>query len=319
MHEINLRAVDLNLLTVFRAVYEERQLTRAGERLHLTQSAISHGLSRLRHLFGDQLFLRSAGGVEPTPRAHEAAGAIFDALATIEHALDASQAFDPAQSTRTFRLGMLDFGAALLAPLLARALTTEAPQASVQIQHSTTEASIERLDRGELDLVTGPFGELPSRFDAQDLCEDEYVVIARRSHPALKGRLTAKLLAGLGHVAVAPGMHPQMTVDRALARLGLVRRIALSIPHFASAPYAVAGSDLVAIMPRRLAVAYCAQYRLALHAIPFELPRLRIQAVWHRRSERDPGLLWLRDRIKHVSGTLGAAPTAARRQSRRPS
>ncbi len=313
MNGINLRAVDLNLLTVFRAVYEERQLTRAGERLRLTQSAISHALARLRHLFGDQLFLRSVSGVEPTPRAHAVAGSIFDALATIEHALDASHEFDPGQTTRTFRLGMLDYGAALLAPLLGRALTHEAPLATVQIQHSTTETSIERLDRGELDLVTGPFGELPARFDAQDLCEDHYVMVARRRHPAFRRKLTPEGLANLSHVAIAAGMHPQMSVDRALARLGLVRRIALSVPYFAAAPYAVANSDLVAIMPHRLAAAYGPQYGLVRHAIPLALPRLRIQAVWHRRSERDPGLLWLRETIKQITGSLGGPAPVPRR------
>jgi len=301
MNDINLRAIDLNLLTVFRAIYEERQLTRAGARLGLTQSAISHSLLRLRGLLSDRLFIRVPNGVEPTPRAHAAAGLIFDALATIELAFNASDTFDPAQSTRTFRLGMLDYGAALLAPLLGQVLTDRAPLATVQIQHSTTDQSIERLDRGELDLVTGPFGELPARFDAQDLCDDQYVLVARRGHPGLVGKLTPRKLAGLGHVVIAAGMHPQMIVDRALGRLNLSRRIALTVPNFATAPYAVANSDLVAIMPKRLAVTYCEQFRLSLHVVPLELPRLRIQAVWHRRSERDPGLLWLKETIKNVS------------------
>jgi DNA-binding transcriptional LysR family regulator len=301
MNAVNLRAVDLNLLTVFRAIYEERQITRAGVRLGLGQSAISHSLLRLRDLFADRLFVRTPNGVEPTPRAHSAAESIFEALATIELTLNASEAFDPAQSTRTFRIGMLDYGAALLAPVLGRALTDQAPLATVQIHHSTTDQSIERLDRGELDLVTGPFGELPARFAAQDLCDDQYVLVARRRHPGLRGKLTPQLLAGLGHVAIAAGMHPQMAVDRALGRLDLKRRIAMSVPHFATAPHAVSSSDLVAIMPRRLAVSYRAQFKLSLHLVPLELPRLRIQAVWHRRSERDPGLLWLKETIKQVS------------------
>jgi len=301
MKEVNLRAIDLNLLTVFRAIYEERQLTRAGARLGLTQSAISHSLVRLRGLLSDRLFVRVQNGVEPTPRAHAAARLVFDALATIELAVNASDTFDPGQSTRTFRLGMLDYGAALLAPLLGRVLTDRAPLATVQIQHSTTDQSIERLDRGELDLVTGPFGELPARFDAQDLCEDQYVLVARRRHPGLFGKLTPERFARLDHVVVAAGMHPQMTVDRALGRLDLSRRIALTVPHFATAPYAVANSDLVAIMPKRLAATYCAQFQLSLHAVPLELPRLRIQAAWHRRSERDPGLLWLKETIKQIA------------------
>ncbi len=290
-----LRNLDLNLLKVFLAIFETGRTTEAGQLLGLTQPAVSQALGRLRYALDDPLFVRTRERMEPTRLAREIAGPIGRALNEIGGAIVAQRNFDPRADQRHFRLGMLDYGVVVLAPAIASLISREAQGVTVEIGNVGLNEASQALSDGSLDLATGPFGAVPNYFSAAPLFEDDYCVIARRGHPALRKGLTLEVLTELPHLEISFVAGDHSRVDAALAKSGHRIRSVMSVPHFAAAPWIVESSDLIAITARKPALAFVSNRNIAVFDMPVPVPPLRISAVVHGRNANDPGIRWLQD------------------------
>ncbi len=303
MHEMHIGALDLNLLRVFDAVMAERNVTRAAERLFLSQPAVSHALGRLRHVLADELFVKVPGGVRPTPRAQELAGPVNEALAALEQAFN-PPAFDPARSTLRFRIATHDYLATVLMAALAERLAGEAPGISVRLR-PTEGRALEMLDLQEADMAISAFGELPERFEERKLFDDHYVCVMRRDHPLAAKRLTLKRFAAARHLLISPRGDERGFVDTALAAEGLTRHVAMIINQFAPAARIVARSDLVLTVPARIAQQDAEAFDLKVMPCPVEVPEsfTRTSVIWHRRLGRHPAFQWLQQVMAEVAAS----------------
>jgi DNA-binding transcriptional LysR family regulator len=295
---MHIKDIDLNLLRLFDAVYRTRNVSRAAELLDLTQPAASQGLSRLRTLIHDPLFMRSAGGVQPTPKAQRLADPVRQALATIERALGESAGFDPAKSTRTFQIHMSDIGESRFLPELMVALRERAPGVRLQTQPLPRESIMEALDAGRIDFA---FGFLPMVKDSQRvrLLEDRYVVLLREGHPFTRRRRSGNaLLQGLRELEfVAVRSHAETL--RIVQQVGLEDRLRLVTEHFLVLPSIVKATDLAAIIPRNIARGFEGGYAIVEPGFPQR--DFVVSLHWSKRFEADPGNRWLRALIEEVS------------------
>lgn len=294
-HMNNLRAVDLNLLVILDALLSERHLSRAAERLHMSQPAVSHALARLRHLLGDPLLLRGKGGFQPTARALELARPLADALQSVRSVLGGA-VFDAATAQRVFRLAMSDYGAALVLPALLRRLRVEAPGIDLAVGYASRPAMIAGVQDGEIDLALGVFPQLPQQLHRETLFEETFMCAL---DPASLAGEALHLDAYLArpHVLLASGESGMAAeVDVALAQLGQVRRIAVRLPHWTVAPDILMGTDMILTVARRALQGRAAQ-GLALHAPPFAIAPFRFETIRHHRTDGDAGIAWLRAAI----------------------
>nr|WP_314625366.1 LysR substrate-binding domain-containing protein [uncultured Janthinobacterium sp.] len=289
----NLRAVDLNLLVILEALLSERHLSRAAERLHMSQPAVSHALARLRHLLGDPLLLRGKGGFQPTARALELARPLAEALQSVRSVLGGA-VFEAATAQRVFRLAMSDYGAALALPALLRRVRVEAPGIDLAISYASRPAMIAGVQDGELDLALGVFPQLPEQVHQETLFEETFMCALDPASLAPGDTLRLDAYLARPHVLVASsegGVAAE--VDAALAQLGLARRIAVRLPHWTVAPDVLMGTDLILTVARRALQGGAAQ-GLALYSPPFAIAPFRFETIRHRRTDGDAGIAWLR-------------------------
>ena len=299
---MNWGAFDLNLLIAFDAVMRERSVTRAGDRVGLSQPAMSHALNRLRYMLKDELFIRTPSGMVPTPRAEALAPPLRNALSEMQHALEPA-AFDPASSDRHFTLTVNNYAAVVIAPPLVAAVSAAAPAVRLALRPSGTLDVVEQLDRGELDLAIGTRDSPGERFAAASLLDDAFVTVMRRGHPATRRKLSPAAFAALPHLEISSSREDTGFIDGWLAERKLKRRIALSAPYLSAAAILVQ-SDLVATMSRRFAQEFVRHHPLQLCRPPYESPAVRTLMLWHRRLDRDPAHLWLRTLIAAVTKGL---------------
>lgn len=288
---MHVKDIDLNLLRLFDAVFRTNNVSRAAELLDLTQPAASQGLTRLRAALHDPLFMRAAGGVQPTPKAKRLAEPVRAALATIEQALGEAAAFDPRDATRTFRIHMSDIGEGRFLPELMAALRERGPGIRLETQPLPRGEITEALDTGRIDFA---FGFLPMVKETSrlQLLKDRYVVLLRRGHPLARRRLAGKALLGalkdLEFVAVRSHADTLKIVEL----LALQDRLRLVTEHFTVLPAIVRCTDLAAIMPRNIARDFEGAY--AIVEPDFPLRDFTVSLHWSRRFESDPGNRWLR-------------------------
>ena len=299
------RTLDLNLLRVFDQVMSERNLTRAARNLSMTQPAVSNALNRLREALGDRLVTRSGYGVEPTPRALALWPAVSDALRQLESSLVPGD-FVAAESTTTFVLAMADATAAELMPGLVEIIEHDAPGVSMRVLPLTTRDPRRLLDEGQVDLAVGFFpavlADLTAQaqagsmaaFDHQRLYDGEYVCAMRRDHPLARGPLTLKRYCEAHHLLVSFSGKPFGFVDEALASLGRKRRIVLTVNQFYTAGRVVVTSDLLTVLPRHFIRVTGMADELVLRELPFEVPPVHVDALWHRRQGQRSDHAWLR-------------------------
>lgn len=296
--DIELRRLDLTLLLVFEAAMASRKLSAAATRLGLTQSAISHALKRLRDIFQDELFVRTPHGVQPTPRALALREPLAEALRLISGAIR-PPAFDAASDPRIFRIAAPDYEASLFAPLLA---AESGPR--VAFQPLLRAQAVAALLAADIDLALGFNTGRDGGCAAETLYEEDYLVVARRGHPALAEPLSLAAYAACGHVLTSPGGSLTGVVDEVLAAEGLRRRVAVAVPYFLAALATAARSDLIATVPRRLALAHAAGFGLDTTPPPLPIRRFAVRMLWSRRAGGDPGLTWLRGRVTQAARSL---------------
>jgi DNA-binding transcriptional LysR family regulator len=302
---VKLGAIDLNLLVVFDAVMQERSVTRAGHRLGLSQPAMSHALARLRHLLKDDLFVRSPKGMIPTPRAEQIALPVRAALDGLQRSLEPTQ-FDPSKATRTFRVAVDNYAAVVLVSPLASRLLKTAPGVTIDFCPSGTLNLPDLFDRAESDLAIGPFTEQGERFSRQLLLQDEFVAVLSKANPATTTpELSIEKFAALPHLEISSVSHATVFIDQVLARRKLRRRIALRAP-FLSAVRILATSDMVSVVPRRIAEELVRYRPLVIRALSQPSPIIETAMIWPRRLDNQPAHRWLRDTVGTVSHGLGA-------------
>jgi DNA-binding transcriptional LysR family regulator len=290
---MHLAAVDLNLLRLFDAVYRARSVSRAAERLGLTQPAASQGLTRLRTLLGDPLFMRAPGGVKPTPRADRLAPAVASALATLELALADAAGFEPAAARRSFRIHMSDIGEGRFLPELMVALREQAPGVRLETLPLPRDEITDALDAGRIDFA---FGFLPMVRDAQklELLRDRYIVLLRAGHPFTRKRRAGTQLRQAMHELEFVNVRTHGDTLRILQRLQVEDRLRLTTEHFMALPAIVRATDLAVVMPRNIAEGFMAEGGYAIVEPPVSGRDFAVSLHWSRRFEADPGNAWLR-------------------------
>jgi DNA-binding transcriptional LysR family regulator len=303
---MHLKDIDLNLLRLFDAVYRQRSVSRAAESLDLTQPAASHGLTRLRLLIKDPLFVRAPGGVQPTPKADRLAQAVRAALGTLEEALNDSAEFDPRRSGRTFRIHMSDIGEGRFLPDLMVALREQAPGVRVETMPLPREQITDALDSGRIDFA---FGFLPSVKETQrvQLLKDRYIVLLRKGHPFTRRKRAGKALLEDLKLLEFVAVRTHADTLRILQLLNLEDRLRLTTEHFMVLPSIVKATDLAVVMPRNIALGFAQEGGYAIVEPPFPLRDFAVSLHWSKRFESDPGNRWLRQAIVALYRETGRA------------
>jgi DNA-binding transcriptional LysR family regulator len=298
MHNMNLSRIDLNLLVIFDAIARTRSVTRAAERVALSQPAVSHALARLRELLGDPLFVRGRGGLAPTARAQALADPVRAILAEVSAAL-APADFDPQTARRTFHIGVSDYSSAAALPSVMRTLRAIAPNVAIEAQ-TFGEQSFARLESGELDCSFWGGGPLGDPFRSRALFRDPFVGLVCARHPlakaAQRGAIGLDAFLAYPHVVVTVGAIASNAVDLALAARGRARRIALTAPHFSVNFAILPGTDLVMAAPSRLA-RQAERLGLVRFKLPIDVGVAPYALIWHRRADTDVANAWMRETI----------------------
>ncbi len=291
----SLRNLDLNLLVTLDALLAEHNVTRAAERLHLSQPTVSIQLARLREVFGDPLLLAGPRGMRPTTRADELREPLRQALEALEQAVAPSTPFDPAKANQTWRVAASDYSeSTILLPAIA-GLCKVAPATRLAILQIVPSLITKQAEQGDIDLAFHITVEAPQNLRRKSVFIENYLLAGRAGHPGLKGRLTLEKFCALNHVIVSPdggGFHG--VTDTALAELGMKRRVALSIPHFLFLESVLMNTDFVALVPSRLVRN---SNTLQVVKPPLDVPGYEMLMLWHERVHRDPAHQWLREHI----------------------
>ena len=296
----DLRRIDLNLLVILDALLSEQHVTRAAERLHLSQPAVSHALARLRDLLGDPLLVRQGGALVATARALELTTPLAEALAQVQ-ALLAPNRFDPATAKRRFRVAMSDYGAAIFLPQLVRALRREAPGIDLQIVQTSREGMIDGVLNGDLDLAAGVFPDTPAELRTTPLFEEHYTCLVDRNSLPDSGVLDLPTYLSRPHVLLEMRGSGTPEIERALTAIRERRHVAISLPHWGVAPQLVQGTDLILTVSSRGLLNIDARQLLAVPP-PFHIPSFAFELAWHTRRGGDAGLQWL---IARLVGLVG--------------
>ncbi|MDW4498161.1 LysR family transcriptional regulator [Sulfitobacter sp. D35] len=317
---MNLGSFDLNLLRVLDALLREESTTKAGQRIGLSQPAVSAALGRLRAALNDPLFVRVGQRLEPTDYARALALPLGDLLDRVEHVLAGPPVFDPAVSTDRFKISGSDFFAEMLMPQLAERLAREAPRMRMQLVDLVPDNYLGKLETYDVDLALIPRpAHLPAWTEWRPLFNSSFAMIARRGHPALADLAEAAavpmdVFCALGHILFSPEGNLSAMGDAALAKVGRKRQVVMTMPVFYGVCSAVAESDHVALIPQQMAYKIARKLDLTVHAPPMPMPLPLIGMVWHRRASASAPHRWLRDRIADLMEPLNAGepplPTA---------
>ncbi|VCU71006.1 HTH-type transcriptional regulator SyrM 1 [Pigmentiphaga humi] len=294
---MNIKDIDLNLLVVFNQMLIERKVSGTAEKLGLTQPAVSNALNRLRKLLGDELFLRTTRGMEPTPYARQLAEPIARALGTIQDTLNFRSSFDPAASNRRFTLAVTDIGEIYFLPRLMEAAARIAPGVSINTVRNTTIHLKDEMETGQVDLAIGLLPQLKAGFFQRRLFTQKYVCLYRRGHELDGQRLTLDAFRQAEHVvAVSAGTGHGM-VDEFMQKKGIARKVRLTVPHFVAIGHILQTTDMIATVPERYADQCLEPFGLKAAAHPVALPKIGIHLFWHAKYHREPSNQWLRNLI----------------------
>jgi DNA-binding transcriptional LysR family regulator len=300
---MNLNKVDLNLFIVFDAIYTEANLTRAGQIVGITQPAVSNALARLREAFNDQLFMRTAQGMVPTPMAQNIIGSVRQALQLLRVSVQESRTFVPVQANKTYRISMTDLSEAVMLPPLFQRLRRLAPNVHIESFLAKRRETTKELAAGRLDFAV----DAPINTDPQvrhvKLYVDRYVCAMRPGHPLAKEKLSLDEYLSLTHIQISTRRSGLGYVDLSLGKMGLQRNIALRSQHYLMASKVLEATDMVTTVPERFA------QRHGLHHVELpikDVPPLETHLYWHESTDQDPANRWMREQMielaqKHAS------------------
>jgi DNA-binding transcriptional LysR family regulator len=318
--------LDLNLIRVFDAVMEERSVLRASQRLHLSQSAVSHALSRLREGLGQEIFVRTGKGMTPTSYALEISGALHAALLSMSKALSqAATPFSPQSVCRSFVIAANDYVSATLLPQLNHQLSKVAPGIDLQITPATRLDLAEQIDLGRIDVAIGTFRSVPERFRTKPVLFQDEVFICSGTHPISANKpqlqdlvrypLAVVSLGGEGEgmlsgyilergLARQAQMYDRNALEQALNEAGLSMRRQIVLPHFLALPMLLEGSELLAIVPQPLARTFARTLGFKIKPLPYPAARQQLDLIWHSSNDNDPAQLWLHEQISEAANEI---------------
>ena len=295
---MHLGQVDLNLFVVLEAIYRERNITRAGRQLNLTQPAISHALKRLRDLLRDPLFVRQGPHMVPTPFTRNMIDQVRQALQLLEVNLHESRSFVPEHARRSLHLSLWEYMEALILPSLVQRLLFTAPGMTISASRVKRRDLEAELARGAVDLAVEIPMTMSDRIRGKALLREPFVVMARKGHPAIKGKLDLDTYLAQHHVQVSSRRHGPSLVDIELSRRGLRREVSLRIQHNCAASMVVNTTDMLLTLPERQARLLNLGSLNRVYPFPLSEPCLEAHLYWHESVENDPANRWLRDQIE---------------------
>lgn len=294
---IEAKDIDLNLLVVFQEVFQERQISSVARKLNLSQPAVSNALARLRKTFNDELFVRTSLGMQPTPLAQQLADPIAAALANVTKALNQQERFDSPNSQRRFTIAMTDVGEMYFMPVLIERCRQLAPHIQIATVRANSVDLMAEMETGRIDLALGAFDEVSGALYHRRLFQQDYVCLHRQHHPVLRESgeaLSLKEFLAAEHLIVSTKESPYDKINQALEKAGISASANFTVPHFSAVPYILSHTDLVAIVPQKLAASAAQHFRLAYSKVPLKLPSLQTNIFWHRRFAQDEGNQWMR-------------------------
>jgi DNA-binding transcriptional LysR family regulator len=294
---MELQDIDLNLLVLFNQLLVERRVSKVADKLGLTQPAVSNALARLRKLLGDELFLRTPTGMEPTPFAEQLAEPVTYALGTIHGALNQRSSFEPQASTRSFTVGMTDIGEIYFLPTLMERLSQQAPGVSLSTVRNTAVNLKDDMESGRVDLAIGLLPQLKGGFFQQRLFRQRYVCLLRQGHKLDKKKISLAEFSAAEHLVVVSAGTGHGKVDELLKRSGIERKVRLTVPHFVGVGHILQTTNLVATVPERLAQRLVEPFGLSYVAHPATLPEVAINVFWHAKFHKAPANQWLRSLV----------------------
>jgi DNA-binding transcriptional LysR family regulator len=308
----NLRNFDLNLLLAFDVLMQERNVTRASERMFVTQSAMSHTLHRLRQQLDDPLLVKTPNGMQPTERALALVTPVRNLLLEMDRLLEPPQAFDPATSQRRFTIAATDYMEFLLLPHLTRLIEQAAPGVDIHVKRTESTFPVTQLENGSLDVVLGfaSILEPPAQLNYAHLFVDQMACVVREDHPTIDAVPSLQDYLAAAHMLISRTGSQAGLIDEKLAELGLERRINLIVPHFLSAPLIVAETDMILSLPYRLAAQFSKLVALKILPVPLELPNYDLAMIWHPLREKDPAHCWLREQIQTIGRNIDSVAIA---------
>ena len=290
-----MNAIDNRLLSVFDEIYKTKSITAAAKALNLGQPAVSIAIAKLRHQFGDPLFVRTSGGMDPTPFCVGLARPVREALDALNLVTGHRNDFNPMLSDRNFRICMTDISQLVLLPRLWRKLRVTAPGIRIEIFPLSSDTA--RMLEGEADLALGFMPQLEAGFYQQLLFRQNFVCIVGTDHPRITDHLSLQQFEAEDHAAISSSGLAPLIIDHEIARQGIKRRIALQIPNFLGAAFVVEHTDLIITIPKRLGDVLQGRGSFRIFPVPFALPEYAVKQHWHQRNHHDQGNQWLRSVI----------------------
>ena len=298
---MKIKDTDLNLFIAFDVIYTEKNLTKSGQVLGITQPAVSNALARLRDLFNDELFIRTSRGMIPTPVANQLIGDIRNALSLIQNTISVSEKFDPSTAEMTFKISIGDTSEYRLLPLLIKELAEIAPRVKVETYLTPRKDAPRELASGAIDFCIDPPLQSDQHLKHEKIYQEDYVMIVRKDHPILdKEKITIEDYLDLSHIHISNRKTGMGHVDMTLYKLGLTRDIYLRAQHFLVAPYIVEQSDMAITTTKGFAV----DRNLAWRELPFDIDPLVLHLYWHENNDNESSSKWMRDLMLKTYGKL---------------
>ncbi|AUN32409.1 LysR substrate-binding domain-containing protein [Niveispirillum cyanobacteriorum] len=297
---------DLNLLPTFIALMEERNVTRAAERLGMTQPALSNALNRLRVMLRDPLFIRERYGMQPTEKAQELAPVIAAALATLDDIVLGQQDFDPAQANRLFTIAPNSYVEYVLMPAVVTRLREQAPGIKLRLTPFGTDLAETGVVSGSTAMVIGRITDPPDNLVVQHIMDDGLACVVRADHPTIGDSLSREQYEALKHVNMLPPGRLRAGLFQALEKQALKREVAVSVTHFLAVPELVAVTDYCSTLPRLICRQLARDKRLKVMPAPADLGTFPVEMAWHVRYRHDPAHRWLRGLVADVAREISA-------------
>jgi len=292
--------IDLNLFLVLKTVFEEGSITAAGVKLHLTQPAVSHSLSRLRNKFNDQLFIRHGRKMIPSAFCQKIMPQVIEAVSALESTLIDDKAFDVTQHKKEIKLGFRDILESIFFPTLVTDLLTNTPNITINSRQVTQVEMEKALEQQELDIVIDVLMPTSPKINSTLVCNEHFSLICRKDHPILKD-LTLENYAKASHALVALKDSKLDLIDMALAKHGVSRKIALKCEHYFAATSVISRCDMLLTMPNTYANLLEDKMPITVTKLPFDIPALPVHMYWHKQVDHDPINHWMREKLLTIA------------------